>query len=340
MSEIEEKESCIGVVTTINHPNDAMNILVDFSNKADTRVVIVGDTKTPLSWQDLDCEFLTIETQDRIFPDLAAVTPTRHYARKNFGYLSAIELGASWIYETDDDNFPTADPFTQRDLKITTSTFFASTRWLNIYEVFGHEKTLNGPQRLWPRGFDLKSLGATITKAKESFVISPLQQGLANGDPDVDAIYRLILGNLVNFNSRGPVSLQHGQISPINSQTTWWHKSIFQLMYLPSTCTFRLTDILRGFIAWRILLDTDMVISFFEPIVRQDRNEHDLLKDFKDEIELFYGSNEIVESLLKVQLKELDYSKALVACYSVLVTHGVVNMNELTILAQWNKRFR
>jgi hypothetical protein len=330
---------CVGVMTTINHPNDAMLELIQFSKDASSNVIVVGDTKTPESWEGTGCEFLSFERQSQFFPNLAAITPTKHYARKNFGYLKAKDSGASWIYETDDDNYPVKNPFGIRDLEVTASTFGSSSRWLNIYAIFGVESEDFNQKYLWPRGFDLNSLDNNYTEDFDQTVISPIQQGLANGDPDVDAIYRLVIGELVTFKERRPVVLQPGQVCPTNSQTTWWHQSVYQLMYLPSTCTFRLTDILRGFVAWRILIEEMQYVSFHNPVVRQDRNEHILLKDFKDEVELFIGSSEIIETLLEVQIEGLDRQDALSACYKALVGYGVVSSDEILILNEWNKHF-
>ena len=331
--------TCAGVMTTINNPNDSMLQLIKFSEEASSKFIVVGDTKTPTTWENIGCDFLSIESQLRLFPQFAAITPTKHYARKNFGYLRAKATGADWIYETDDDNYPVKNPFEARNLEVTASTFKSSSRWLNVYAIFGIESENYNQKHLWPRGFDLNSLGNKYDSDLEQTVTSPIQQGLANGDPDVDAIYRLVFGELVNFKERNPVVLQPGQVCPTNSQTTWWHKSVYQLMYLPSTCTFRLTDILRGFVAWRILIEEKQYVSFHNPVVRQDRNDHVLLKDFKDEVELFIGSSEIIETLLDLQIGGLDRRDALLACYEALVAYGVVSSDEILILNEWNKHF-
>ena len=326
-------------MTTINHPNEAMLQLIKFSEEASSKFIVVGDTKTPATWEEVGCDFLSVESQLKFFPQLAAITPTKHYARKNFGYLRAKATGAEWIYETDDDNYPLKNPFDARDLELIGSTFKSSSKWLNIYAIFGVKSENFNQKYPWPRGFDLNSLDNKYVPDLDQTVISPIQQGLANGDPDVDAIYRLVIGELVTFKEHNPVVLQPGQVCPTNSQTTWWHKSVYQLMYLPSTCTFRLTDILRGFVAWRILVEESQFISFHNPVVRQDRNDHVLLKDFKDEVQLYIGSSEIIEALLDLQIRGLDRQDALLACYEALVAYGVVSADEILMLSEWNKHF-
>lgn len=339
MHNSSQEDLIIAVVTTINEPNEAMNSLLEYANVAKSEVIIVGDTKTPHRWEDTDFEFLSIDSQGQLFPNLSKAIPTRHYARKNLGYLHAHKFKPEWLYETDDDNIPTSDPFKRRTSEIDATTFHTQTKWLNVYQVFGVQDLSSKPQQLWPRGFDLQSIGLPTEVESHVRVFSPLQQGLANGDPDVDAIYRLTLGNFVTFNDRDPVALKNLQICPVNSQTTWWHKSIFQLMYLPSTCTFRLTDILRGFVAWRILLEGSASITFHSPLVKQERNFHDLLRDFKDEVELFLSSDAMVETLLSLDLTSLTHGQSLVSCYESLVKFGVVKDEELQIIEAWNANF-
>jgi hypothetical protein len=333
------KSKFAAVLTTINHPNEAMSILLENAQSVGAAVIVVGDTKTPTSWSNTSFEYLDIPKQKSLFGDISDAIPTKHYARKNLGYLMAHERRVEWIYETDDDNIPISSPFNEIALECEVETFNTDTRWMNVYEIFGYESVGAKPSLIWPRGFDLNSLHKTAFPAAKLKVISPIQQGLANGDPDVDAIYRLVLGNFVNFNNVGPVGLQKGQICPTNSQTTWWHSSAHQLMYLPSTCTFRLTDILRGFVAWRILQERGETVSFHSPKVRQDRNEHDLLRDFRDEVQLFIQSDQIISELLALNLNDQTVAQQLVSCYKLLVDLGVVTVNEIQILEKWNAFF-
>lgn len=80
----------------------------------------------------------------------------------------------------------------------------------------------------------------------------PIQQGLADNNPDVDAIYRLILPFPTIFRKGRKVALGNNSWSPFNSQNTTWWKKAFPLLYLPSYCSFRMTDIWRSFVAQRI----------------------------------------------------------------------------------------
>lgn len=327
------------VITTVNHPNTAMDVLLNYALRAGCPLIVVGDTKTPETWGNTGFDFLNMSRQLELFGHFAELIPTRHYARKNLGYLLARTYGVEWIYETDDDNEPITSPFLYRNLTVLAETYETESNWLNVYEVFGYTSEVEKPPLIWPRGFDLRSLRTIATRSGLDYVSAPIQQGLANGDPDVDAIYRLVLGNFVEFKHSEPIALQNTQVCPTNSQTTWWHTSAQQLMYLPSTCTFRLTDILRGFVAWRIIQERGETITFHPPIVRQDRNQHDLLKDFIDEHHLYLFSENLVADLLDLNLAGLSTSNQMIACYEVFEKRGIIKATELEIIQAWNSHF-
>ena len=72
---------------------------------------MVGDKKSsPISSTDR-LIFLSIEDQMKLKYKFIEYCPLNHYARKNIGYLYAIQNGADIIYDTDDDNYPNADWF-------------------------------------------------------------------------------------------------------------------------------------------------------------------------------------------------------------------------------------
>jgi hypothetical protein len=327
------------VATTINNPSAALLKILDYANDSEFPVIIVGDSKTPETWENTDFHFLSLSEQHKIFGEIAGLIPIKSYSRKNLGYLQAKSFATEWIYETDDDNFPMESPFISRPLFVKSMIYKSESIWLNVYEAFGYTSSEVKPQLIWPRGFDLRNLRSKFFILDERTVSSPIQQGIADGDPDVDAIYRLVLGNFIKFNVQKPIALDKFQICPTNTQSTWWHKSVQQLMYLPSTCTFRLTDILRGFVAWRILQERDETITFHSPIVFQDRNEHDILENFEDEVELYLYSGAIINDLISLNIRNLNFSQQLVVCYQVLKSNGVITDSEFEILEAWNSFF-
>lgn len=93
------------VMTSINYPTSAVR---RYSQMLDWRLIVVGDRKTPNDWHKnlTNCVFLSFDDQMKLHYEIVKQIPSNSYARKIVGYLYAIEHGAKWIYDTDDDNEP------------------------------------------------------------------------------------------------------------------------------------------------------------------------------------------------------------------------------------------
>jgi hypothetical protein len=63
------------------------------------------------------------------------------------------------------------------------------------------------------------------------------------------------------------VALGAGAWSPFNSQNTAWYPKAYPLLYLPSYCSFRMTDIWRSFVAQRIAWENGWAVLFKSPDV-------------------------------------------------------------------------
>lgn len=328
-----------GVLTTVHSPCPSTHALLQYAAKSEANVIVVGDVDTPPSWLSEPCDFLPIDTQVDRFGEIAQSIPSRHYSRKNLGYLQAFESQAEWIFETDDDNFPISNPFLPRDLTISGSVFESETEWLNVYVPFLDATDFNDWSSCpppWPRGYPLKLVHTWRLESEELVDLScPIQQGLALGDPDVDALFRMTRSMTFEFVARRPVVLKTSQFAPTNSQTTWWHRSVMRLMYLPSTCSFRVTDILRGFVARYLTRERGMATSYHSAIVKQDRNDHDLIKDFSQEIWLYESSGGLLDSFKTVELGWNSLSEDLQQLYRHLVKVDAISHHEIVSLDLW-----
>ena len=74
-------------------------------------------------------------------------------------------------------------------------------------------------------------------------------------------------------------------------------------MYLPAYCSFRMTDIWRSFVAQRIAWENGWNVLFREATVRQRRNPHDLMRDFRDEVPGYVANREICAALQALELE-------------------------------------
>lgn len=321
------------VITSIaNDKHPILTAIAKDCKKFNRPFIVIGDTKSPQEFQLEGCDFWSVERQQSLPFELAKITPTRHYSRKNLGYLIAIQNGAQEITETDDDNIPREEFWGAKQREVS-GYVFENTGWVNVYHYFT-EKTI------WPRGFPLEELQKKQTDVKTLANVSvycPIQQGLADENPDVDAVYRLTYPLPLNFEIKTKLALGKNAWSPFNSQNTHWFKEAFALMYLPSYCSFRMTDIWRSYVAQRIAWECGWSILYHEPTVWQERNEHNLMKDFEDEIPGYSNNFKICKELQELQLKpgKENISDNLVTCYEKLTSIGVVGAEEITLLKAW-----
>ncbi|MDQ3804077.1 MAG: STELLO glycosyltransferase family protein [Acidobacteriota bacterium] len=165
----------------------------------------------------------------------------------------------------------------------------------------------------------------------------PVQQGLADENPDVDAVYRLVAPLPQSFRGDRRLALGPGSWCPFNSQNTAWWADAFPLLYLPAYCSFRMTDIWRGFVAQRIAWENNWGVLFHEPTVRQERNEHNLMRDFRDEVPGYLHNAAICEALGKLRLRPgvEGLGENLRTCYGKLVGMSLVDRKELGLLDAW-----
>jgi hypothetical protein len=201
--------------------------------------------------------------------------------------------------------------------------------FVNIYKLYSNDK-------IWPRGIPPGHQAIECMPILTDFMSKDnvaVIQGLVNNDPDVDAFYRINVKN-------GPFSFENDpgydvimnkySVCPFNSQNTFWvDRKSFYTMYLPVSVTFRYTDILRGYIALFQLWKNNKTIKFTFPTAFQERNEHNLLKDYESE-EPMYKTAEKVIGLLNN-----NKNATLEEVYEVLYNNDIIDKNELVVLKEW-----
>ena len=325
------------VVTTINHPTRGIRQLAQQASKLGVKFIVIGDLKTPENFEVNSVEFISKDLQAKINSPLSDSLPWNRYSRKMLGYVRAIQLGSKFIIETDDDNLP-YENFIQIPTKEITSRDGKGdqSEWLNCYKYFTD-------RHIWPRGFPLNLCRENVLGLEQNQFVTIqhpyIVQALADGDPDVDAVWRLTNEDVseVRFRQDTPISPSATQYCPFNSQATTWPRELFLLMYLPSTCSFRMTDIWRSLIAQRIMRELNSRVVFVAPRVFQERNAHNLMNDFQLEVEGYLGYERMVNVLDSIHLEEdfLNISDNLMAVYERLVTEGFFSKEEEETLAQW-----
>lgn len=315
------------VITSIFAPTEAV---LAFAKMKDYTLVVVGDKKSPANWNCENVIYLSVEKQNEMGYALNDALPYNHYSRKMIGYLYAISQGADLIVDTDDDNIPKENwVFPEFDGQF--DLLAGDLGFVNIYQLYTDKK-------IWARGLPLRLINTTFELEKDITTTNckvGLWQGLADEDPDVDAIYRLTSDEPCYFNQRAPLVLDKGTISPFNTQNTAICKELYPLMYLPTFVTFRFTDILRGLVAQPLMWHYGYQLGFLDATVIQKRNPHDYFKDFLSEIPMYQHTEKVIELCNGAIVEGAGLSENLYKIYEALCAHGIVEERELETLKVW-----
>ena len=322
------------VITSI--ASDTLEVLHTYAKECTARnynFIMIGDTKSPAEFNIPGCDFWSVERQLTLDSKFAKICPTKHYARKNIGYIIALQNGTEEIVETDDDNLPRAE-FWNPTTKVIKAVDIKETGWVNVYKYFSNKF-------VWPRGLPLEELQKPTPPLSDfeiKDIICPIQQGLADENPDVDAVFRLTYPLPMDFEQTGVnVALGNNAWSPFNSQNTYWYKEAFPLLYLPAYCSFRMTDIWRSYVAQRISWANGWSVLFHDATVWQERNQHNLLKDFEDEIPGYLNNYKICSELAELNIKggKENMLDDLLTCYDMLTGKGFVGKEEDSLVRTW-----
>jgi hypothetical protein len=297
-----------------------------------SRRSLIGDTVSPSSFELEGCEFFSVEAQRALKFRFARDCPVRHYARKNIGYLIAMDRKAPVIVETDDDSaaFPAFWLARGRDVE---APLVSHRGWVNVYRYFTQAN-------VWPRGLPLDQVRVGVPAPTTLSTVTshcPIQQGLVDDDPDVDAIYRLLFELPLTFEANPPVVLAEGAWCPFNSQNTTWFPEAYPLLYLPAFSSFRMTDIWRSLVAQAIASANGWRLSFHASTISQDRNDHDLMRDFADEIPGYRHNASIAAALgdLDMEPGVEHLGENMKRAYGLMVDREWLDPRELLLLSAW-----
>ena len=168
-----------------------------------------------------------------------------------------------------------------------------------------------------------------------------IYQSIVNGDPDLDAIFRMTSneytnGEIIFDKHKNFICNKEVYVSGNTQATFWIDKTLFHLMYIPSTVTFRFCDILRTYITQKCMWQYNKHYCYISPIVKQIRNAHDLQKDFLSEIPMYTHMFNIINEIFdSIQLNK-DKNDILII-YQELLNKNIVKQEEIVRLKEFLK---
>jgi hypothetical protein len=287
------------ITTTINMPTLLADYAKDASNsKHDVDFIISGDKKTPLEIKDfcldlekqygLKVDYMDIDDQDAFmkeFPELDKFIPWNCIQRRNLPIMKAYMNDSEVIITIDDDNYLAQDQYVDGHGDLGAKSSFLAiqspTGWLNICDYLND---ING-REFFARGYPwqerIKKVEAISEETKEGKIV--VNGGFWLGDPDIDAVTRLAAPiDVVSYKKEENFALDIGTWAPFNSQNTALHRSVIPAYFLVPNIG-RFDDIWASYIVKRAADHMGDYISFGYPLVKQDRNEHDLWLDAAQE---------------------------------------------------------
>jgi len=213
--------------TTINPPTEA---LLKYAKLNDWSIIVAGDKKTnhELYLNIENIKYLSPEEQEEKYPKLSELIGWNCIQRRNFAILEAYNMGADVIGIIDDDNIP-YDDWGQEILlnkEITTKEYLIDDI------AFDSLGLLNGYSHLWHRGFPLERIPHRNYDNTTTTTFTPNVQVIYwDGDPDVDAICRMIYNPNCKFNPN-QFPFTSNKPSPFNSQNIIIDRSIVKDYFL------------------------------------------------------------------------------------------------------------
>jgi len=364
------------VCTTIFPPSEAV---IRAANVTGWCTVIIADTKTPHDYMALAglvgmesmVHYLSVSDQQawlELESNLAkssaigmllAAIPYAHFARKNVGYLYAIAHGAKLLFDFDDDNLLPVDSATGKVFPpLTNLTHLEGARMvLTGPTAFNHHRLMGATiTNSWARGFPLQYIQDTTTQGQIAYEGVELDlmesvgvlQFCANGNPDIDAIHRLVHPLPMNFAlplegqssaastlESSPLVVPSHAFAPYNAQATiHTYKALWALL-LPYTVPGRVSDIWRGYFAQALFRDLSLSVVFLPPIIVQNRNDHNILADMDAELDLYSKGGKLIEFLSSWDTHAESIPERMEELWIELYERGYIGIDDVKVVQMW-----
>lgn len=283
--------------TTIHIPHlieDYIKDVIKFGRQDYVDFVIAGDRKTPVEAKEycaaleakykIPVLFMDVEDQNAYldrFPLLKGYLPWNCIQRRQVAILKAYEQGADVIVLIDDDNYIACEDYVGKHLslgsRVEMETVSSPTGWYNICDDLEERQG----RKFYPRGYSWADRVEEVTDIRREVksIRTVVNAGFWLGDPDVDAVTRLAAPvDVVAYRRKDNYALAPGTYSPFNSQNTAIHRDMVPVYFLVPDIG-RFDDIWSSYIVERIAWRMGDAVSYGEPLVRQNRNDHDLWVD-------------------------------------------------------------
>ena len=268
--------------------------------------VISGDRKSaPFSVKPFRCpvEYLDVSAQGRY--QCSEAIGWNKIMRRNTALLRAIEVNPDFILTIDDDNHPASDYFVRWHQVLTRpatrvlvpSDSATGPTWHNYLA------TSDAAIPIYARGFPIvfRSPSESVRELRREIAPEKIGvfQGISVGDPDIDAMTRIVYQNKIEHVRDTNYCLQDVW-SPYNTQNTVFARTVFPLAFVWPYCG-RYDDIYSSFVWQRFLFNSRMYIHVGDAVNRQDRGVRNILRDFENEVEGYLHAHDVWAAINSIE---------------------------------------
>ena len=331
------------ITTTINVPT----VLTQWATSMtkDDLIVIAGDKKSPhdeiidllieiSESTGVDTVYLTPDVQERYA--VSEVIGWNCIQRRNIALLNAMEHNPRYILTIDDDNAPTQKNQVERLITAIESDKHdfskTNTGWYNP----GRSCMTNDYRFVTHRGFPLsqRHIKPFITAdAKCPIGVAAM---LWTGAPDIDAVERIVSDPEITRIYHDDVVVTPGTWAPFNTQATMFRAELAPAMFMWPHVG-RYDDIWASYLTRAVMDQLGWGAYYGHPVVHQDRNPHDLIKDLKAEIFGMKHNETIIKALREARFaSDSDSPIAMTADLFIAAENtGILPHNTVRAFSHW-----
>lgn len=281
---------------------------------------VSGDRQTPnfdVGRFQCPIQFLDVAAQSRF--RCSEEIGWNTIGRRNTALLAAIEQNPDYILLVDDDNIPPQGYFDAWYRVLTADKRRVLTCHADVEDKpkwFNYLRTSDAEITIFPRGFpftERPGCDSTIDEVDPPLPVSEvgLFQGISLGDPDIDAMTRIICApHLTRVEETN--YLVRDVWSPYNSQNTVIAKCLFPLAFMWPFCG-RYDDIYASFVWQAFLFRTGRYVHVGEAMNRQARRTRDTLRDLEQELEGYRRAESVWRAVRTVEATDaIAYLRSLI----------------------------
>ena len=275
------------ITTTVNVPT----VLALYRKLGpDVAFFVAADEKTPLEAYEFcasipNCEIYSPDRQRDLGYACSELLGWNCVERRNIALLEAVKSKADIIVTVDDDNagFDWGYFEKMNDALDNARPWFglkasSPTGWFDPGALLVPQTKHRG----FPISVPSRPVFEPVIDAKIG-----VAQGLCLGDPDIDAVTRIATAPIIHSVSelgRAGIVVDNKCWTVFNTQNTAFIRELAPAMFQPPG-TGRYSDIYASLITQRVMRERGLHVHFGQPFIWQQRNQHDLIRDLRQEID-------------------------------------------------------